>query len=75
MERVVRVLLLSLVAATLTQPATAQKHLVLQTAEDRQDKYNVILRKVFKRIYGNDVVLSVLCAPSFVPRQVFQPLT
>jgi hypothetical protein len=38
MERVVRVLLLPFVAATLAQPARAQKHLVLQTAEDRQDK-------------------------------------
>jgi hypothetical protein len=69
MERVVRLLLLPLVAATLAQPARAQKRLVLQTAEDRQDKYNVILRKVFKRIYGNDVVLSVLCVPSFVPEE------
>jgi hypothetical protein len=29
----------------------------------------VILRKVFKRIYGKDVVLSVLCVPSFVPEE------
>jgi hypothetical protein len=49
--------------------AAAQSHLKLQSAEDKRDEYNVILRKVFKRIYGNDVVLSVLCVPSFVPEE------
>src|SRR5438132_486394 len=62
-------LLLLILAAAQAQSARAQKHLVLQSAEDRRDEYNVILRKVFKRIYGEDVVLSVLCVPSFVPEE------
>jgi hypothetical protein len=56
--------------ASLTHTAVAQtSHLKLQSAEDRRDEYNVILRKVFKRIYGPDVVLSTLCVPSFVPEE------
>jgi hypothetical protein len=54
----------------LTHTAAAQtSHLKLQSAEDKRDEYSVILRKVFKRIYGSDVVLSTLCVPSFVPEE------
>lgn len=53
----------------LTHTAAAQKHLELKSKEDLQDKYTVFLRKVFSRIYQNDVVLSVLCVPSFVPEE------
>jgi hypothetical protein len=56
-------------AVWLTHTAAAQRHLELQSAEERRDEYNVILRKVFKRIYGPDVVLSSLCVPSFVPEE------
>jgi hypothetical protein len=56
-------------AVWLTHTAAAQSHFKLQSAEDKRDEYNVILRKVFKRIYGKDVVLSVLCVPSFVPEE------
>src|SRR5713101_9711696 len=70
MHRVARLLLLlPILAAAQAQSARTQKHLVLQSAEDRRDEYNVILRKVFKRIYDEDVVLSVLCVPSFVPEE------
>jgi hypothetical protein len=60
-----------LIAATvvLTHTAAAQKHLELKSKEDLQDKYEVFLRKVFSRIYRDDVVLSVLCVPSFVPEE------
>jgi hypothetical protein len=51
----------------LADSVVAQKYLTLQSAQDRRDEYNVILSKVFKRIYGDDVVLSVVCVPSFVP--------
>jgi hypothetical protein len=56
-------------AVLLTHTAGGQRHLALQSPEDKRDEYNVILRKVFKRIYGSDVVLSVLCVPSFVPEE------
>jgi hypothetical protein len=61
----------AVVAATilLAHPAEAQKHLELKSKEDLQDKYEVFLRKVFSRIYRGDVVLSVLCVPSFVPEE------
>jgi hypothetical protein len=56
-------------AVWVTQAAGAQSLLRLQSAEDKRDKYNFDLRAVFKRIYGKDVVLSVLCVPSFVPEE------
>ena len=57
-------------AVWLTHTVAAQtNHLKLQSAEDRRDEYSVILRKVFKRIYGPDVVLSTVCVPSFVPEE------
>jgi len=56
-------------AVVLTHTAAAQKHLELKPKEDLRDKYAVFLRKVFSRIYRDDVVLSVLCVPSFVPEE------
>jgi len=69
MTRLVGLVLTILVAVWLMHTAAAQSHLKLQSAEDKRDEYNVILRKVFKRIYGPDVVLSTLCVPSFVPEE------
>ena len=69
MPRVVRYWLILVTGGWLVHTAAAQKHLVLQSLEDKRDEYNVILRKVFKRIYGDDVVASVLCVPSFVPEE------
>jgi hypothetical protein len=69
MPRVLSVAFALSSALWLTHSADAQQHLKLQSAEDKQDEYNVILRKVFKRIYGQDVVLSTLCVPSFVPEE------
>ena len=69
MRRTLRCCLIMSAAMLLAHTAAAQKRLVLQSAEDKRDEYNVILRKVFKRIYGDDVVLSVLCVPSFVPEE------
>ena len=67
--RAVRYWLILVAGVWLTHAVAAQKHLVLQSPEDKRDEYNVILHKVFKRIYGDDVVLSVLCVPSFVPEE------
>ena len=67
MQRVVRFSAIFAAAAVLTHSAAAQKHLELKSKDDLQDKYEVFLRKVFGRIYRDDVVLSVLCVPSFVP--------
>jgi hypothetical protein len=69
MKRRAGLALVMLAAGCLTHPAAAQSHLKLQSAEDKRDEYNVILRKVFKRVYGPDVVLSTLCVPSFVPEE------
>ena len=60
---------ISTAAMWLTHSVTAQNQLKLQSTQDKRDEYNVILRKVFKRIYGPDLVLSVLCVPSFVPEE------
>lgn len=62
-------LLVIFASVQLTHTADAQSHLKLQSAEDKRDEYNVILHKVFKRIYGPEVVLSTLCVPSFVPEE------
>ena len=56
-------------ALSLPRTAAAQKHLTLETRQDREDKYRVALRKVFGRISDDDVVLSVLMVPSFIPEQ------
>jgi hypothetical protein len=69
MQRVLRFSAIIAAAVVLTHTAAAQKHLELKSKQDLRDKYEVFLRKVFGRIYRDDVVLSVLCVPSFVPEE------
>ena len=69
MRRVFRFTVMIAAAALLTHTAAAQRHLELKSKEDLRDKYEVFLRKVFSRIYRDDVVLSVVCVPSFVPEE------
>ena len=64
-----RTLLLLFFAASITQTAVAQRHLVPESREDRTDKYHALLRTVFARARDKDVVLSVLVVPSFVPEE------
>jgi hypothetical protein len=69
MQRVLRFSTTIVAAVVLTHTVAAQKHLELKSKQDLRDKYEVFLRKVFSRIYRDDVVLSVLCVPSFVPEE------
>src|ERR1044071_9179969 len=69
MRRVVQFSGLVAAVVFLAHNADAQKHLELKSRNDLQDKYEVFLRKVFVRIYRDDVVLSALCVPSFVPEE------
>ena len=69
MQRIVRYSALIAAAVVLAHVAAAQDHLKLQSKDDFRDKYEGFLRKVFARIYQRDVVLSVVCVPSFVPEE------
>jgi hypothetical protein len=70
MKPVVLLLLLLLPAELCFADAgKPQSRLELQSTEDQKDAYNVILRKVFKRAYDEDVVVTALFVPSFIPEQ------
>jgi hypothetical protein len=69
MQRIVRFSAVLAATVMLGHTAMAQKHLELKSKEDLQDKYEVFLRKVFSQMYRDDVVLSALCVPSFVPEE------
>ena len=64
MRHAVRLFVIAVVVV-LSHTAAAQKYLELKSKKDRQDKYAVILRKVFARIHQGDVVVAVLCKQSF----------
>lgn len=68
MPRVLRFCAVIAAAVVLTHTVAAQQHLKATSKEDSQP-YAGFLRKVFSRIYRHDVVLSVICVPSFVPEE------
>jgi hypothetical protein len=69
MKAITTLLLLLAAATCLADVGDPQSHLDLQSPEDQQDEYNVILRKVFERAYGDDVVVTALFVPSFIPER------
>lgn len=68
MQRVLRFCAMIAAAVAVTHTVAAQQHLKVTSKEDSQP-YAGFLRKVFSRIYRHDVVLSVICVPSFVPEE------
>ena len=70
MNFVVRLLLLLLPAELCFADAgKPQSRLDLQSTEDQRDAYNVILRKVFKRAYDDDVVVAAVYLPGSIPER------
>jgi hypothetical protein len=49
--------------------ALAQERLLPESDYNKTDEYYQILKQVFQRLYGDDVVLSVLIVPSFSPEE------
>jgi hypothetical protein len=66
MRLVISIVSLLLATGMLMRSAQARNRLTVLSADEQRDNYYTTLRKVFHRLYDDDVVLSMICAPGSV---------